>query len=372
MRAFAPIALALSLLMGCAPEVALRYAPEAAAVGAVQKVYFSTTRADDGEGDQYSYERSVEPRYGRFDVSIPPERSPGSLPLPPLKGPVDPQHQMLALGSTNYEVGGFRQAVRAELASRPRGSREAVVFVHGFNNNFASGLYRFAQLSHDLQIAGLQVQYSWPSRNSVLGYAYDRDSVLFARDGLEELLETLRAAGADRIVLVAHSMGAHLTMETLRQIALKRRTGLLAALGGVVLMSPDIDLSVFRSQARGIGQLPQPFVVMASPHDKALSVSAAISRDTNRLGNLTDVSQLAGLGVTLVDVRAFNVGDGHFNAATSPALIGLLSKAVDIDSALSRDANSRVGLLPGAVLTVQGATQVILSPVLRPGEQIGR
>ena len=371
MRAILSNCLVFSLLAACAPTVALRYAPEAATVGQAQRVFFATTRKDDHAGDPYSYERNAEVRYGRFDVSIPPDREPGSLPLPPREGAVDPSKQMLALRSTGYDARGFRQALRQEMQGRRKGAREAVVFVHGYNNNFASGLYRFAQLSHDLEIEGVQVQYSWPSRNSVLGYAYDRDSVLFARDGLENLLEELVAAGADRVILVAHSMGAHLTMETLRQIAHKRRTGLINSLAGVVLMSPDIDLSVFRSQAKGVGRLPQPFVVMASPRDKALSVSAVISRDSNRLGNLTDVKQLEGLEVMLVDVRAFTVGDGHFNAATSPALIQLLGKAGDIDTALSRDARSRVGLLPGAVLSVQGATQVILSPVLGPGERIG-
>lgn len=370
MRALLSSFLAVSLLAACAPEVALRYAPEAAAVGETQRVYFSTTRKDDQQGDPYSYERSAEYRYGRFDVSMPPNREPGSLPLPPAEGAVDPSKHVLALGSTSYDAKGFRAAVRQELLGRRKGAREAVVFVHGYNNNFASGLYRFAQMSHDFQIDGVQVQYSWPSRNSVLGYAYDRDSVLFARDGLEDLLDELKAAGADRVILVAHSMGSHLAMETLRQIAMKRKTGLLNSLAGVVLMSPDIDINVFRSQAKGMGKLPQPFVVMSSPHDKALTISAVVSRDTNRLGNVTDVKELEGLEVMLVDVGAFNVGDGHFNAATSPALIQLLGKAKDIDTALASDARSRVGLLPGAVLSVQGATQIILSPVLRPGERL--
>lgn len=371
MRPILSSLLCLSLLTGCAPETALRFAPEATEAGTPQRVYFSTTRGDDGLGDPYSYERSADLRYGRFEVSIPPDRELGSLPLPPAEGPVDPKKHIYAVSATGFDAAGFRTALRRDLRGNPAGKREAVVFVHGYNNNFASGLYRFAQLSHDLEVSGVQVQYSWPSRNSVLGYAYDRDSVLFARDGLEDLLAELSMAGADRIILVAHSMGAQLTMETLRQIAHKRRDGLLRSLAGVVLISPDIDLSVFRSQARAFDRLPQPFVVMASPRDKALSLSAAISRDSNRLGNLTDVTELEGLGVTLIDVGAFTIGDGHFNAATSPALIQLLSKAGDIETALARDARSRVGLLPGAVLSVQGATQVILSPVLRPGERIG-
>ncbi|RRH77884.1 alpha/beta hydrolase [Falsigemmobacter faecalis] len=358
---------AFVLLGACAPRGQLLFMPEAKGVGEVQKVFVATTRADDGEGDYWSAQRTYMPRYARFDVSIPPEREPGTLPWPPKNGVADPRKHMVTVNRDLYPgSAAFRRALAKEMSVSQRGTREAVIFVHGFNNTFAEGLYRFAQLYHDLEMPGVAVHYSWPSRGSVLAYAYDRDSTLFARDGLETLLQDVASAGADRILIVAHSMGSALTMETLRLVGQNRQ--IRSRLAGVVLMSPDLDVDVFKSQAARIGALPQPFVVMTSRRDNALALSATIARESARLGNLRDPAVLAGLNVTLVETGAYSDGDSHFTAATSPALISILRRAGDIDQALGQDARSRVGLLPGAVLRVQGVTQMVLTPGSRWGE----
>lgn len=357
----------LIMLGACAPRGELQFMPGARGVGEVQKVFVATTRADDGEGEAWSAKRQYMPRYARFDISIPPDREAGSLPWPPRNRPADPQKHMVTINRDLYPgASAFRAALAKEMSVSRRGTREAVIFVHGFNNTFAEGLYRFAQLYHDLELPGVAVHYSWPSRGSVLAYAYDRDSTLFARDGLETLLHDVSAAGADRILIVAHSMGSALTMETLRLVGQNR--DIRSRLAGVVLMSPDVDVEVFKTQAARMGPLPQPFVVMTSKRDNALALSATIARERERLGNLSDASQLAGLNVTLLETGAYSDGDSHFAAATSPALIALLKRAGDIELALGQDARSRVGLLPGAALRVQGVTQMVLNPVARWGE----
>ena len=97
--------------------------------------------------------------------------------------------------------------------------------------------------------------------------------------------------------------------------------------------------------------------------DRALALSARLTGQRQRLGNLRDLSQVADLKVTVVDVAAFDVGAGHFNVGESPALIRLLSRFAEVDTAYGSDSAVRTGLLPGAVLTVQNATALILSPV---------
>ena len=360
-------------IAACAPRGTVVVMPEAASVGEVERVFIGSTRRNDGAGENYSRNRGYQTRFARFDVSIPPDRELGSLPWPPRNGAPDPRKHMLTTGSAGYDDdAAFRAALRSEMASQRKGAREAVIFVHGFNNTFAEGLYRFAQLHHDMALPGVPVHYSWPSRGTPLGYAYDRDSALFARDGLEHLIRQVAAAGADRIFLVAHSMGSGLTMEALRQLAIRGDQPTLRRIGGVILISPDIDVDVFRAQARMVGKLPQPFVVFTSARDRALALSARLAGESARLGNVRDVAVLAGLEVTLLEVGAFSQGDGHFTAGTSPTLIRLLNRISDMDNALGGDARSRVGLLPGAVLTVQGATQIILSPVVTLGEGLAQ
>ena len=101
----------------------------------------------------------------------------------------------------------------------------------------------------DFRLPGIGVHFSWPSAAHPLGYTYDRDSVLYARDGLEQLLRQVSAAGPDRIILVGHSLGSMLVMETLRQMEIRSPAWAQRNLGGVVLVSPDLDVDVFRQQS---------------------------------------------------------------------------------------------------------------------------
>jgi esterase/lipase superfamily enzyme len=158
-------------------------------------------------------------------------------------------------------------------------------------------------------------------------------------------------------------------MEALRTLALQGRRDVLDALAGVILIAPDIDVDVFRAQAAAIGALPQPFVVFTSKQDKALRLSARMSGQTNRLGTLQDIETVGDIPVTFIDVSEFyeDSETSHFVAGSSPQLIRILGRLADVDAAFQRDAPARMGLLPGTVLTVQNATQIILSPVAALG-----
>jgi esterase/lipase superfamily enzyme len=367
------VLLALMIVTACAPRGTLNLVPEAAQVGQVQRIFVGTTRTPDDQGG-FGSGREQQTTLVRLDISVPPSHETGGdIVWPSRLGRPDPQRDFLLTDITNFPTPAqFRSALAEDLRRNARGAREAVIYVHGFNNNFAEGVYRIAQLSYDLRIPGAAVHYSWPSRASALGYAYDRDSALFARDGLEDLLRQVTQAGADRVLFVAHSMGAYLTMESLRQIALRGDSALLAKVSGVLLMSPDIDVDVFRAQAKVIDRLPQPFVFFTARNDSTLALSAFVAREQNRLGNLRDVSRLAGLPVTLLETGEFDATDSHFAAATSPALIRLLQGAGAIDAAFRSDGDQRIGLLPGAVLTIQGATRIVLDPFANFGEQLSQ
>ena len=306
--------------------------------------------------------RADQASFVRYDISIPAERVVGEVNWPPRSRKPDVAKDFLTLAETRFAAPPeFRGALREAL--RLRGQTDAIVYVHGFNNTMAEGVYRVAQMHHDLQVPGLAVHYAWASRGSALGYVYDRDSVLFGRAGFEQLLDQVAASGAKNIVIVAHSMGATLTMETLRQMALRGNQSVLSRVNGVVLISPDLDIDVFRAQARDIGVLPQPFVIFGSKADKVLNLSARISGAPERLGNLEDLSRIADLKVLYFDTEAFDVGAGHFNVGTSPALLKLFAGILGIDQAFRSDARARVGLLPGLVLTVRNATEIVLAPV---------
>lgn len=355
------VVIILVTLSACAPRGRLAYLaqpdPEARAI------FVGSTRAPDPEtGQPFGFERSPELRLARFDVATPPERSPAQIDYPTSGGgPADPKTQfMISQAQIDLPRAQFLSELRTALRQQ---NGDAVVFVHGFNNSFAEGLYRMAQMNADFDLPGVMVHYSWPSRANVLGYAYDRDSVLFARDGLQELLADLRAAGAKRILLIAHSLGTELTMEVLRQEAIAQKQGLFSSLSGVILISPDISVDVFRTQADAIGTLPQPFVIFTSQKDRALQLSARLTGQTDRLGNIETAEPIARYAVTVVNVSAFNTGDGHFNVVTSPALIRLLDRTGQLAKVLEGDQRGRTGLAQAVILTVENATQIVLAPI---------
>ena len=353
------LALGLTVLVACAPRGTITYDPAAAAVGSVTPIFIGTTRMM--EGGTFGPERSEEMRFARYDVSIPPKRQAGEINWPSRFEKPDPRRHFLTTREQIYpEDGAFRADLKRQLAAN---GNEAVIFIHGYNNNFSEGLYRIAQFSHDLELPGAVVHYAWPSAAKPLGYVYDRDSAMFARDGLEQLIDDVSEAGAQRILVVAHSMGSNLTMEALRQIAIRGKGEALDRLAGVILISPDIDVELFRMQAKAIGTLPQPFLIVGSDRDKMLGLSARLTGQTERLGSLSDVSKVADLKVTFMDVSKFSEGSGHFTLGDSPALIKLIDSVGQIEGAFEADRARRVGLVSGVVMTVQNATQIVLTPV---------
>ena len=354
------LAVSLSALMACAPRGTITVVPPETVPGPIETVFVGTTRALD-TGGVFGSGRSETLNFARYDIAIPPQRAVGTITWPRRPETADVSTDFLTTAQVLHaDEGDFRSDLSSALAAN---DGEAVIFVHGFNNTFSEGLYRIAQLYNDLSLPGVAVHYSWPSAAEPLGYVADRDSALFARDGLEQLIKTVRASGARRIVLVAHSMGSALTMEALRQIAIRGDRPMLDRIDGVVLISPDIDVDVFRMQAKAIGTLPDPFLIFGSNRDSVLRLSNFITGQTGRLGALDDLSKLADLDVTYVDVAAFRDGTRHFAAGTSAGLIGIIGRIEDVNAAFGGDRAGRAGLLPGVVLTVRQATRIILTPV---------
>jgi esterase/lipase superfamily enzyme len=275
----------------------------------------------------------------------------------------DPAEHFVVADTDNFASAAEFRA-RLGQALRARQTRSAIVYVHGFNNTMADGVFRIAQLENDLKFEGVPVHYSWPSRAQAARYIYDRDSALFARQGMVRLLDEVAAAGAQEILIVAHSMGSFLTMETLRQVALTGRDGAWGRIRGVVLIAPDVDVALFRSQMADIGRPPGDMVIFVSARDPALRLSARLTGEPDRLGSIRSLERVADLPVTVIDVTQFDdAASRHFVVGTSPTILRMIENAGSLRAAFDAAAHGRAGLVTGTVLTVQNATEVILSPV---------
>jgi esterase/lipase superfamily enzyme len=346
------LALFVVLAGACAPRGELALAPGAVG-GAPEPMLVASSRAPQGVG----FGRAAGPglSFARMTVSVPPDRVPGTVTFP--RGPApDPRRDFLITDGTPIaDSAAFIRTVNTALATRPANQREVFVFVHGFNTNFAEGLYRQAQMRHDFGAPGVSVHYAWPSAASLTAYATDREAALAARDDLERLIDLLTRTKATRIVLAGHSMGAFLVMEALRQKAIRDQAAGFAKLGTVVLMAPDIDVSVFRRQARLLAEQDVSIYIFTSSRDRALRFSALLRGSGNRLGSLSDNGPIADLPVTVIDLT--DVDDSpdalnHFKVATSPTMIALFNGMSSYGTLILPDETRQPGLIAAGAIAV--------------------
>jgi esterase/lipase superfamily enzyme len=367
----AALGLAFCLIAACGQRGVVTIDPVAKQFGETEPVFVGTQRAFDPASGSFGNLRTPVLSYARLDISIPPDRQPGEIRWPREGAAPNPLTDFLTERQIIFpDAAAFRKNLRQEMLTETVNKNQALIFVHGFNNTFAEGTYRIAQLSHDLDLPRVTVHYSWPSAASPLGYVHDRDSALYARDGLEKLFNEVVEAGAEQVIMVGHSMGCLLLMETLRQMDIRDSAKLQRHLRGVIMLSPDIDVDVFVSQASTFESLPDPFIIFSSQNDRALQLSAFITGEPSRLGNLTDIERVADLPVRVVDVGAFSTGAGHFDVGDSPELIALLNQIGSVQAAFDNDNAGRVGLLPGIVLTARSATEIVLLPLEVINEEI--
>ena len=94
-----------------------------------------------------------------------------------------------------------------------------------------------------------------------------------------------RNPAGGKLNIIAHSMGALLTLETLRQLwALSGSTDLAARIGAIVLAAPDIDVDLFATSLKRIGPLASHITVIGSTKDRALAVSGQLAGGVSRVG----------------------------------------------------------------------------------------
>ncbi len=343
-RRLAGLALCMALA-GCAarPGGEQLHPVAAAPAGSAQVGLLAVTnRSPEGEG--FGRGRGGV-SYRAYDIAVAPPPAGGSRP------------RKLA---EDFAVTASAALTPQEFLRRSRRSGSTIVFVHGFNHRYPEALFRLAQISVDSGTRSEPVLFSWPSAGSVRAYLGDRDAAAFAREDLAGLLEMLARNGPRDILLVGHSMGAWLVMETLRDLGLEGRSDVLRRLR-VGLAAPDIDLDVFRRQMAAIGGNVPSVTVLAASDDRALSLSARLAGGAPRLGALylgdpRLVQLVAETGIRVVDITDLPSEDSA-NHSRFLVLAGRTDPA-ETGSALSRrfdELGLRVLDAPSAVLAMPSA-----------------
>jgi len=373
---FRGVVLALLLplaLAACATPrtLELTQAPSADIAGTVE-IYVATTREPSAQPVYFSGERATKLSFARLDITVPRSHKPGNLELPS-SGPGDPAKHFTATYVQRLDLAPVISDVRKELQRRPANQRDVLVFVHGYNTNFADAVYRFAQIVYDSGFKGVPVLFSWPSRGELLAYPYDRESAYYSRDFLEANLRGIaRDLGSSRMDILAHSMGTLLTLETLRQAAIRGDGTFGGRLRDVMLAAPDVDLDVFKTQ---MAQIRRPITVFVSSDDKALDFSRRFAGDKTRLGAVSAkdteiIAELQKLDVRIIDISAVTSGDSlsHDKFASSPKVVQLIGERLRQDRGIGfagPQFGDRLGDIAGGVVGTVGSTVglVVTAPV---------
>jgi esterase/lipase superfamily enzyme len=291
----------------------------------------ATTRRAAAEPDVlYTGERGAALSFANVVVSIPPDsvRTPGEIELPSAP-PGNPATDFVVTKAAHLDPKG----ARAWLDSHGTAARKhrVLIFVHGYNNRFSDAVFRLPQIVHDSDAEVTPILFTWPSRGSVLAYGYDRESATLSRDAFEQLLTMLISDPAvGKIDILAHSMGNFLTVETLRQMAL-RRGAIPPKIDDVMLAAPDVDVDLFEKDLADMGHPRPNFTLFASRDDKALALSGWIWGSDARLGAIDPKAepyrtQLAAEHVNVFDLTDIKSTDAanHSKFVQSPELVRLI------------------------------------------------
>ncbi len=297
----------------------------------------TTRQPTETVGALYSDQRAPELGLASVQVSIPPTHVVGELERPK-RLPPDPRTEFAVVEPTIYaNEEAFIASVNRELHNIPPGKRDILFFVHGYNNTTSDAVLRLAQFVEDSGFQGVPVLFDWASAARLTRYVYDLNSALIARPRLPEISEIVARTNADGIDIFAHSMGAFLTMEAMKDAVQTGRFNATGKLQTIILAAPDIDMDLFRSQLEQIDTKFDRFFVLLSGDDSALSVSRKIAGGVPRVG-ASDIDELATLGVIAIDLtKVSNSSSGsHSKFAGSPEVVKLIGNGLNDNSRFDR------------------------------------
>jgi esterase/lipase superfamily enzyme len=288
-------------MAGCATPSS-NPANQASAKGGAQlhavKLYYATDRRWSGSVEQpkwYGPEWNGGEKldYGTCWVTIPPEHVAGNVEKPSVlqfEIQEDSLKHVVVLKPVRMESASFFSTLGEGMKKAE--DKEAIVYVHGFNNTFDEAASRFAVLAYDMGFRGIPILYSWPSHgggslSGVRNYLHDEEMVTRTDQSLatflEEVSRAARAAGARRVSVIAHSMGSRALVKALDRLAERNGNGIV--LDEAVMAAPDVMREGFDTlEWPGVRQVARRTTIYASASDRALIASKTV-HNNGRLGD---------------------------------------------------------------------------------------
>lgn len=243
----------------------------------IVQVFFATDRnktTSDVPGQVYGIDRS-DLTYGICEVSIPRDHRLGELESPSiwkLEFREDPEKHVVLLKVVEKDRDAYFQEIANRVGSST--SKSAFLFVHGYNVTFEHAARRTAQMAYDLKFDGAPVFYSWPSQGSPSAYTIDENNAEWTELHLQKFLtDFIGRSTAEKIYLVAHSMGSRSLTKAIAEVA-DKDPAIRNKIEAIILAAPDIDADVFKQKILPrIRPATKNLTLYASSRDKALVAS---------------------------------------------------------------------------------------------------
>ncbi|MFC4172051.1 alpha/beta hydrolase [Microvirga sp. GCM10011540] len=239
------------------------------------------------------------------------------------------------LGTSDWSiasVGSLDRRNAAQTFAQAALGRDLLLYIHGYRESFESAATSTVQLSQGIKFPGATGLFTWPSAGSTFSYVSDRESAMWSRDALEELLTAMaKTPSGGRIHIVAHSMGTLLTLETLRMLRGSGGASAMERIGAVVLAAPDIDIDLFARGLEKLGPDAKKITVISSTNDRALQVSGRLAGGIVRAG-AADRERLEALGVRVADASEFGgrfININHDLFLSNPEVQQVVKRAIE-------------------------------------------
>ncbi len=289
--------------------------------GTVYPVWFGTNRKPEGNG--FGTARHSSTTRGRAEVFVPEGHRFGEIGTSfwkklrrfDLRDDTLRLQHVVPQGHDDW-LAELQQTMRDAQAAGE--APQALVFLHGFNVTFEEAAIRAAQISVDLMVPGATAFFSWPSRGSVTAYPADEATIEASEAAITEFLVDFAAnCGAQKVHVIAHSMGNRGLLRALQRIAANAETRGKVTFDQIFLAAPDVDRDLFLDLAHLYADHGKRTTLYASDGDLPVHVSSKL-HDAARAGYFAPYT--AAPGVDTIAVPDFDLdllGHTYFAQAES-------------------------------------------------------
>jgi esterase/lipase superfamily enzyme len=167
-------------------------------------------------------------------------------------------------------------------------------------------------------VPGITAFFSWPSKGrlSLFDYAADEAAIEASGGKISEFLETFaQHTDADRVHVIAHSMGNRGLLRALDRVIARAAKSSKKPFHHLIFAAPDVDAAVFRDLARDCRDIANHSTLYVSSHDRAIA-SSGIIHQAPRAGFVPPVTIVKGIDtIEVSNVDLTLLGHGYYGAA---------------------------------------------------------